>query len=519
MEIRKGQGNQAAMARLIFNKGLVYFNRSDYQRANDCNLQAFEVFKKEKDSFLMAKMLNSVGINYMYLSQYSQSLDAYMQAKSIYEDLQLQENLEYANITSNIGLLYAHLEKPKLAQQFQEVSLERFRKLDFSEGIANSLTNLGRLHTDQGDTDRAIELYQEAYEIMQNIHNERGMASALTNIGIAHVEEERYRAALPFFEKTKDIYIKLSNSNNLAIVYENIGDCHYHLYEQLGKPSDLRAAHTNFSNSLSEAKKAMSVKLQQTAHEDLAKTLLTMGDAKRAYQNLTESIVLKDSFMSIDKKEEIARLEAKYEYEKEKTQLQSAFDQKEAVAQAKLEKQRLISVSILFGSLLFLAALGIGFILYKKRNDAVLDKKKAEFNAQVAETELKALRSQMNPHFIFNSLNSIRDYMAKNDLEQAESYLMKFAKLTRAILENSDKSWISLDDDLQLMKMYIEIESLRLQHPLAYSIEVVDEVDVENTLVPPMILQPFIENSIWHGVSGKPDQGKIKIRVAVENEF
>jgi len=143
----------------------------------------------------------------------------------------------------------------------------------------------------------------------------------------------------------------------------------------------------------------------------------------------------------------------------------------------------------------------------------------ADFNTKVAETELKALRSQMNPHFIFNALNSISDYMDKNDVEKANTYLMKFAKLTRSILENSEKKWITLQEDLELTELYIEIEALRLKNKLFHKIEIDSVLDVENTLVPPLMLQPFIENSIWHGIAQKGGQGNIDIQIKKDNEM
>ncbi|MFC4094637.1 tetratricopeptide repeat-containing sensor histidine kinase [Euzebyella saccharophila] len=518
-EIRKKNKDESGMARLIYNKGLVYFNRADYLRANDCNRQAYEVFKKEKDSFLMAKMLNSIGINYMYLSQLPQSLDAYLEAKMIYEDLKLQDNLEYANINSNIGLLYARLEKLELAEEFQKIALEQYKKIGFEEGEANSLTNLGRLSTENGNTKKAVVLYQEAFSIMEKNQNQRGMASALTNIGIAYVEDKAYEKAIPYFIKTQKIYQDLDNENNLSIVQKNLGDCYYRLFKAKGNARDLQTAENYYQKSMNNAEEAKAINLQFESNNALSKVYKEQGKFRKALASKENAAVLRDSFMSTDKTEEIARLEAKYEYEKDKAQLTANFEKEQAVAKAELKKQHTINRILLVSGVLLCLMAAVGFVLYKKRRDALTQKKNAEFNAQVSETELKALRSQMNPHFIFNSFNSIRDYMSKNDFAKAELYLMKFAKLTRAILENSNKKWISLEEDLDLMRMYIEIESLRLKYPVEYVLKVEEDIDLENTLVPPMILQPFIENSIWHGLSTKNQGGKLKIHIHSDGEF
>jgi LytS/YehU family sensor histidine kinase len=160
-----------------------------------------------------------------------------------------------------------------------------------------------------------------------------------------------------------------------------------------------------------------------------------------------------------------------------------------------------------------------GLFLYKRKRDAVAQVQEAEFSTKVANTELKALRAQMNPHFIFNSLNSINDYISKNDVDSASRYLTKFAKIMRQTLENSNQSEVSLEDDLKVLDLYMQVESMRLKNKFTYSIKVDDEIDRDNTMVPPLILQPFIENSIWHGISKKESNGHIDINITKKDNM
>ena len=158
-------------------------------------------------------------------------------------------------------------------------------------------------------------------------------------------------------------------------------------------------------------------------------------------------------------------------------------------------------------------------IFYKIRKEALEKKKDAEFTAQVADTEMKALRAQMNPHFIFNSLNSINDYIDKNDTAKATLYTTRFAKLMRIILENSEQKEISLGEDLKALELYMQLERMRLQNKFTYEIKVDENIDRDNTLIPPLILQPFVENSIWHGLSKKQGEGKILIHIEKEGDM
>src|SRR5690606_33582976 len=186
-------------------------------------------------------------------------------------------------------------------------------------------------------------------------------------------------------------------------------------------------------------------------------------------------------------------------------------DKKQALAQAEIQRQKLIKNGSVIGGGILIFAILCGFILYGR-------KRQADFNAKVSDTELKALRAQMNPHFIFNSLNSINDFISKNDAESASNYLVKFSKIMRQILENSNQDEISLEDDLKIMELYLQVESMRLHNKFTYAIHVDDTIDAANTLVPPLILQPFIENSIWHGISKKDSKGHIDITIKKDRD-
>ena len=125
--------------------------------------------------------------------------------------------------------------------------------------------------------------------------------------------------------------------------------------------------------------------------------------------------------------------------------------------------------------------------------------------------EIKALRSQMNPHFIFNSLNSIQKYIWENRQEDASEYLTKFARLIRLVLENSLYESVKLTDELASLRLYVEMEHRRNNQKFDYTISVAENIDTESTLIPPLLLQPYIENAIWHGLSQKDGHGQLTL--------
>jgi LytS/YehU family sensor histidine kinase len=158
---------------------------------------------------------------------------------------------------------------------------------------------------------------------------------------------------------------------------------------------------------------------------------------------------------------------------------------------------------------------GLFYLFYRYRINQV--RKKAELDKIMAQTEMKALHAQMNPHFIFNCLNSIREMILNNENKQASHYLNKFAQLIRITLNQSSKPFVSLQNTIDYLQRYIEMEKIRATN-FTHSIEVDDSLNQEDILLPPMLIQPFIENSIWHGVNSPDQPMKIDIRFKKEHQ-
>lgn len=151
------------------------------------------------------------------------------------------------------------------------------------------------------------------------------------------------------------------------------------------------------------------------------------------------------------------------------------------------------------------------FYRFKLKQVRKEEELKSSFSRQLAAIEMKALRAQMNPHFIFNSLNSIQKYILKNDTFAASQYLTKFSKLIRLILDHSNQNFISLSSEIELLKLYVEIEDMRFDNQFDYHFETSDELNYESIQIPSMIIQPYIENAIWHGLLHKETKGRLTV--------
>lgn len=301
----------------------------------------------------------------------------------------------------------------------------------------------------------------------------------------------------------------MGNINNLGIVEYYMGEA---FMEMPISQANLSKAEQHLNQAVILGKETNNMQTQADSYNLLSKLYSKKSDFKRALEYKELAIALKDSLNSQDLKDEITRLEVKYEYEKQANLDKAENEKKQALAQAEVERHKLIRNGSILGGVVLISGILLGFGMYWR-------KRQAEFNAKVSDTELKALRAQMNPHFIFNSLNSINDFISKNDVESASNYLTKFAKIMRQTLENSMQNDIPLEEDLKMLELYLQVESMRLNNKFTYAINVENTIDLENTLVPPLILQPFIENSIWHGLSNKASDGHIDISIRKEDNM
>ncbi len=197
-----------------------------------------------------------------------------------------------------------------------------------------------------------------------------------------------------------------------------------------------------------------------------------------------------------EKQNRITSLEKDRELNESKYKL--AYASQELSQQRSFQQQLIIYVLITLSLLLLFA----GYLMYRNI------KQQRYANNLLA---LKSLRSQMNPHFIFNALNSVNTFIATSDERAANKYLTDFSLLMRSVLENSEQDFIPLEKEITLLERYVQLEHFRFQDKFDYEIEVDPEIIVSDYQIPPMLLQPYVENAVWHGLRYKEDKGFLKI--------
>lgn len=516
LAIRIRMKDTAGMARFRYNMGIMYFNLSDYPKALEYQQEALSLFKNIRDTMRMANCYNSIGLSYQYLSDYPKALENYLEPLAIYEKHSDKPGM--AATFSNVGILYKNMKKPDNALDYQQKALAVYQQLGDKQGMANCLGNIGVVYDNLNDPAQSLHYYGKALEICRSINYLWGIGSNLSNMGSTHIALGNYGDALTKMQLALTIWKQIGDRNNESEALSELARIYLlappDILDKHGIPLARRypEAAALLQHSLSLAREIHSPARQQAAWQYLAELYEKQKDFANALSAYKQAALFRDSILNTEKEKEITRKELRYDFQRKQAADQAVNDKRQALAAAEIRRQRVIRNAIGSGAVVLIMAGALTFIFYRK-------KRESEHQRRVAEMEMTALRAQMNPHFIFNSLNSISDFISKNDLDTADLYLTRFASLMRMVLENSGNAAVSLADDLKALETYMQLECLRMNNRFTYDIRVDESIDREMTLVPPLLLQPFVENSIWHGISGKGGKGKIIVRVQKEKEM
>lgn len=461
--------------------------------------QAMELSNEKKWPRGISTSYNQKGLIAYFKTDYVTALDLFHRALNV---SQPHKNALYeASIYSNIGNIYADMEDYDKALENYNQLLKIAKEIPAKKEQIIALVNIATVETELNRYNEAVEKFLEALKLTEDKEFSMFYLVVCNNIGATYRNLSDYKNAVKYYELGIQKAIEQNNNSMHALFLQNIG----RIYLDTDRTKE---AEDYLLKSIDIATKNKAINFASLSWEALSETYVKQNDGLKALDAYKQHIILRDSTLNDEKKSEIIKKDLEFENEK-----QQALAQAEIIRQKDIKNGSIIGGSALIGMIFF------GLIIYKRKRDAVSQKKEAEFKATVADTELKALRAQMNPHFIFNSLNSINDYISKNDSAAAQNYLTKFAKIMRQTLENSNQKEIALEDDLKLLELYLQIEAMRLQHKFTFEIRVDETLDKENTLMPPLILQPFIENSIWHGISNKEGKGHILIEIKKQGDM
>ena len=481
---------------------------------------AYAIFKSINNKRDMAGALKISGLNYEGLGNYAKSIEVNLNALKLYEDIDNKQGIEALN--NNIGNVYIDISDFEKAKEYYQQSLLISKQLNNIDGIANSYGNIGEIYINENKFDSADKYNRAALNLYQQLNDSSQLCIGYYIRGNLLLKQKNAAAAYKFYNLSAAIANKVGAMQQAAGSYGKLTEiCLIVGSDSSSKYSLPTEFKTNKAWLLQYAKryitKAISLS-KETGDKQLimynsnlaSKIESALGNYRIALDQYQNYALYKDSIYNDANKKKIAALEMQRVTEVKNKEIQ-LLNQQKALETAKVKQQTLIK-NIIIASGIILAILAFVFIRASDR------RKKSLFNNQMMEVEMKALRAQMNPHFIFNSLQSINNYIIENDKQNASAYLSKFSKLIRLILENSREKEVPLQQDLQALELYMQMEALRFKNRFNYIIEADNDIDKENTLIPPMLLQPFVENAIVHGFKHTKN-GVIKINVHHEDDM
>ncbi|MBC7923451.1 MAG: tetratricopeptide repeat protein [Ferruginibacter sp.] len=468
------------------------------------------------DSSQLVKGLFQMAVVHKELGNYQQSLATHYRIIRIYEKNRLPYDLGITFM--GVGNLLVHLQKYENAIQMYHRALAIFEGLPVSLEVRMSRLrtsmNLGNAYLKMKQFERAKSIYEQALLVSDSLGSKRTAATCLMSIGEILNGLGQHDSALVYHLRALAIREQNSQKDKLVINLLRIGETYLALEDHL-------AATRYLLEALALAKKCGAKPCARDAYEKLATLYATQRNFPKAYEYHRLFSVMKDSVLNEETARQLGELQTRYETgEKDKRiallAKEKEVQQKEAQRQATLKK----ALTGGLGLVSMLAGLLVYTFRQRLRNQRIVAAKndeirEANFKRQVSDLETRALRAQMNPHFLFNCLNSINRMILEGDAENASRYLTKFSKLIRLILENSESAAVSLQNELAMLESYLQLEDLRFKGRIGYRITVDESIDQENTYLPSMVLQPFVENAIWHGLMHKEKAEPGCIRISI----
>jgi tetratricopeptide (TPR) repeat protein len=374
-----------------------------------------------------------------------------------------------------------------------ELMIEAAENENDTTSIEEGLLRLGTmLEAEIIDYKLADSLLKRCVEISLLKKDDYYTAFASANIGWNYYLQKKYDSAIIFYKQSlrysqsdKRDESSANSLGNLGTIYRDLGE-----YEKALK---------FYQSSIADASRKSDYYTLSWVYMDMSNLYITRGDTSNAYKSYVLYKKFSDSLLI--RSNTLGLTDARIRYEAD------AHNKEIAFLSLRLKNNRILNIGY---TILFVLTIAIALLIIRSSK---LDarRKLSDMNHKISEITQANLRQQMNPHFIFNTLNSIQYFMYQNDKLATNNYLTMFSTLMRKVLENSQHTAIPVRDELEALRLYLDLESLRFKDKFDYSIKVDDEIDQLLYKVPTMLIQPYVENSICHGLMAKEGKGTVKI--------
>lgn len=456
LEANKVINDSSGVAVNFYNIGLVNYFKGLYDKAIENYIESLKIRELLTDTTAIVTSITSIGETFRIRDDNENAMLYYQKALKYRDAIKNNETLAY--LFSEIGLIYKNNKQYDNALAYFDTAMVYSKKCKYKRGIATLYTYIGNIEKEIGNLNKAQDLHLKAIDEYKAINFEIGIVQSSIVIAEIYFDRKNYSASMNLINGVEGKAV----SNNLLDEQSKVAELKYKIYK---------------------------VRNNQTA----------------ALKALEKYNALKDSLYNLDKEKQIEEIKTKYETEKKEQQIE-ILDQETKIQQQQIESQKYLII----GSVAFLVlALSIA-LLYVKQN-------KLKSRLAVEQSKLQLLRSQMNPHFIYNSLTAIQNFILQNNSIESVSYIGEFSALMRLVLEGSRNDFVPLEDDIALVDYYLKMQKLRFPNVFDYKISKGDSINEEAMQLPPMLTQPFIENAVEHGMRSKENgDGEINVEFHYE---
>jgi tetratricopeptide (TPR) repeat protein len=504
IQVGKELRNNGKIAEAYAFLGLNYMRANLKDSALICTNNAIQFGRRSSNKGILAFSFNIQAQIYAFFGQVELSVAKNLLSLELAKDL--NDIGKMALYSREIGESQRIILNLDDAETFLKASLSYSKQIHDNRQMALALSSLGSVYKERKEYTKAVESNERAISILIKLHDNNGLGDAHNNLGIIYREQKLYDIAASNFNTALVYYESTANRERIASVYHNVG-----IVFQKKKKFDIAL---NYLQRSVEIRKQFGAQNQVFyTYRIISEVYAEIGKSKESLKYLQMYVAFADDNSSIQASTKIAELSERYHSEQREKVISMQADsiqrqiQEKALTATKLEVVELKSNMQRYFIIGFILVVAFGGIItfYRWNQSKLLQQQKESEMSQTL------LRSQMNPHFVFNAMSVIQSYIYENDIKNSSKFLVNFSRLMRLILENSPKELIPITTEHEILQKYLETQKLRFEDRFDFEINVDEQLSIDGAMIPPMITQPFIENAIEHGQLHTVENGHIHI--------
>ncbi|HPX79481.1 MAG TPA: tetratricopeptide repeat protein [Bacteroidales bacterium] len=554
------------------NIAIIYLHQGELQKALEYRKQSNELYEMTGNHGRLANGYVWIGNIYLQQADYESAVAYYLKARRIFAELDSEEEL--AIVYVNLCSVFKNLLEFKKALWYGEQAAKLFRNAGHLNGEGVALYRLSLIYSDLKQYEKSVEYLLQAKELFTIVQNGYFLNQVTLKLAYNYTENGEYEQALEYYNKGLNTAVKEGDLGTQGVVLTNIGSIYYEKGEYEEALPYLRQADKILQKT--EEKRVLS-----RTYVAYILTFSNLHEQDSVFAYITKYVALRDSMITEQTLQAVAELQTKYDTEKKEKEIallnlenerkQSDLDRlnqlnrfselqlrqaqtenlnyqqslklaeaetakqqseiqlfilnEEVHNQARLQARHLNRIIFTGFTVIIIVLAFTGYLILlavknkKEKEKALLQQTAADLNRQLMEMHMKALNFQLNPHFIFNCVHSVEYLLKESKTEESMVCLRKFSNLTRLMLESMSKQDIPLEQELEIVTAYMDLELTRSINSFTYAIDLDPTIDLQTTMVPPLILQPFIENSIKHGFVNAGELYEIRLYLKIDNKM